>query len=304
VPINLLPGQTGDPTAAVAKCNLPTLAAGRYSVTVTYLASANNQRAEQTLTFDIEANGPKVDYSDMWWAGQEENGWGLAITQKGSVQFNAFYVYDSAGKPTWYVMPGGQWNSTGTPFTQYSGLLYQPTSSPYGQYDATQFRAGASVGSASITFTDANNAVFRYTINGITAQKQIKRQPFGSADSQPRLVVNDMWWGGTVDEKQNGWGITLAQQARQLFGAWFTYGDDGKTTWFVVPGGTWSGTRFSGDLYATTGSAWLGAVYDPARLLANKVGTVTIDFANANEATITYTVNGLTQTKRITRQPF
>jgi Calx-beta domain/Putative Ig domain len=310
VPLNVLPGQTGDPTTSVATCKVPSplLAAGRYTVTMSYSATANNQRAEQTLTFDVEANGPKVDYSDMWWAGQEENGWGLAIVQKGSVQFNAFYVYDSAGKPTWYVMPGGQWNTvrlpTAEPYTIYSGLLYQPTSSPFREYDATQFRVGVPVGNASITFMDANTAVLTYNINGIRGEKQVKRQPFGVADSQPRLSVSDMWWSGSVDEKQNGWGITLAQQERQLFGAWFTYGEDGKPTWFVLPGGTWSGTRFSGDLYATTGSAWLGVVYDPQRLLANKVGTVTIDFANANEATMTYTVNGLTQTKRMTRQPF
>src|SRR5476651_1938357 len=39
------------------------------------------------------------DYSDMWWAGESENGWGMSITQHGSIQFIALYVYDNAGKP-------------------------------------------------------------------------------------------------------------------------------------------------------------------------------------------------------------
>ena len=73
----------------------------------------------------------------MWWAGLVENGWGVSITQHGSVQFNVFFVYDAAGKPLWYAMPGGSWNAAQN---TYTGALYQPTSSPFSAYDATQFK--------------------------------------------------------------------------------------------------------------------------------------------------------------------
>jgi chitinase len=294
---------TVESDAGVAVCTLANIAAGTQGISVTYAGNVNNLPAQSSLTLPVTAagTGPTTDFSDMWWAGLAENGWGLSVAQHGNIQFNAFYVYDNNGKQNWYVMPGGQWNST---FTTYTGLLYQPTGAPFSSYNTAQFVPGSSVGSATITYTDANNATFRYTINGITGTKQITRQPLtntGNPDTTPRLIVNDLWWAGIGE---NGWGINIAQQARTLFMVWYTYGTDGKTTWFTVPGGTWNGTIFTGDIFTTTGSAWLGVTYDPSKLVVTKVGTMTVDFEDANRAVMTYTVNGVTQTKTIVRQPF
>jgi N-acetylneuraminic acid mutarotase len=294
----VLPGQNADPDAAVASCVMPNITAGTTEVTASYAGSVNNRQTQTKLTLNVSTDGPVIDYSDMWWAGIAENGWGLSIAQKGKVQFNAFYIYEANGKPVWTVMPGGQWNSN---FTVYTGLLYQPTSAPFSNYDVNQFKPGVSVGSATLTFTDANNAVFSYTINGASGTKLISRQPFGTTDNQPRIIINDLWW---ADIKENGWGINIAQQARTLFMVWYTYGADGNTIWFTVPGGTWNGTIFTGDIYATTSSPWLGVNYDAAKLKVTKVGTMVIDFEDANKALMTYSVNGITQTKVVTRQPF
>jgi hypothetical protein len=306
LPVAVLPASatsTVESDAGVAVCTLANIAAGTQAISVTYAGNTNNQLAQASLILPVTAagTGPATDFSDMWWAGLAENGWGLSVAQHGNIQFNAFYVYDNNGKQNWYVMPGGQWNST---FTAYTGLLYQPTGAPFSSYNTAQFVPGSSVGSATITYIDANNATFRYTINGVTGTKQITRQPLtntGNPDTTPRLIVNDLWWAGIGE---NGWGINIAQQARTLFMVWYTYGADGKTAWFTVPGGTWNGTIFTGDIYTTTGSAWLGVTYDPSRLVVTKVGTMTVDFEDANRAVMTYTVNGVTQTKTIVRQPF
>jgi hypothetical protein len=294
-------GVMPEPDASVANCTIPTTlnqTAGQLEVRVNYAGSANNLAAQATLAIEVTANGPAIDYSDMWWAGMTENGWGLSIAQKAKIQFNAFYVYDNTGKPVWTVMPGGQWNAD---FTVFTGLLYQPTSSSFTNYDVREFKPGASVGSATLTFTSATNATFSYTINGVTASKQIVRQPFGTTDNQPRIIVNDLWWAG---DKENGWGINIAQQARTLFMVWYTYGLDGKTTWMTVPGGKWSGTTFTGDIYNTTSSPWLGVAYDATRFSVNKIGKMVVDFEDANKAIMTTTINGVTQTKVIVRQPF
>jgi hypothetical protein len=294
-------GKLPDADAAVANCILPAAmnaSAGNKQVSVEYAGSANNLPANASLTLEIFADGPAIDYADMWWAGASENGWGLSIAQKGKIQFNAFYIYDNTGKPIWTVMPGGTWNSD---YTVFKGLLYQPTSAPFTNYDVSQFKPGASIGEATLTFTSATTATFSYTINGVTAVKQIVRQPFGTTDTKPRIIVNDLWWAG---DKENGWGINIAQQARTLFMVWYTYGQDGKTTWMTVPGGSWSGTTFTGDIYNTTGSAWLGVNFDASQLRVNKVGKIVLDFEDANRAVMTYTVDGVTQTKVITRQPF
>ncbi len=248
------------------------------------------------------ATAPAINYSDMWWAGQAENGWGMSIQQHSNgVQFNALYVYDAAGQPRWYVMPGGTWNAD---FTAYTGALYQPTSSPFTNYSKAQFVVGASVGSATITFTAAGTATLAYTISGVSGTKSIQRQSF-SAGTAP-FNVGDLWWFGSAED---GWGINFAQQAGTIFGVWYTYGADGKNTWFVLPGGTWTGNTYAGLLYSTVGSPWLGTTYNPALLQVNAVGTLSINFSSANAAVMTYTFNagtytGTTQTKAIVRQTF
>lgn len=68
--------------------------------------------------------------------------------------------------------------------------------------------------------------------------------------------------------------------------------------------GAWSGNTYSGALYSTHGSAVINASYDPSKLTIQEVGTLTLTFTDANTATMTYTVDGVTQTKAITRLPF
>ena len=240
-------------------------------------------------------------YSDMWWAGQAENGWGMSIQQHGNVQFNALYIYDSAGKPVWYVMPGGTWNAD---FTSYTGPIYQPTSAPLSSYSPAQFVVGASPGNVTITFTSASTAVLQYNINGISGQKSIQRQVFGTGTAP--LIVSDMWWGG---ESQNGWGINLVQQSGAVFAVWYTYGADGRSTWYVLPTGNWTGNTYSGTFYSTTGSGWLGAAYNPGQLVATAAGTMVFSFTDAHSANMSYTFTagpfaGTTQTKPLLRQPY
>ncbi len=240
-------------------------------------------------------------YSDMWWAGQAENGWGMSIQQHGNVQFNALYVYDSAGKPVWYVMPGGTWNAD---YTTYSGPIYQPTSAPLNDYSPAQFLVGASPGNVTITYTSPATAVLQYTINGISGQKSIQRQVFGSGTTP--LLVGDMWWGGA---SQDGWGVNLVQQGGTVFSVWYTYGTDGKSSWYVLPSGAWTGSSYSGTFYSTTGSAWLGASYDPGKLVITPAGNLTFAFSGADSASMTYTFTagpftGTSQTRPLTRQPY
>lgn len=242
-----------------------------------------------------------LNYSDMWWAGTSENGWGMSIQQHGNTQFNAIYVYDDAGKPVWYVMPGGNWNAD---YTSYSGPVYQPTSAPLNNYSPAQFIPGSPVGNVAINFASDSAATFQFTINGRSGQKSLQRQVFG-AGSAP-LLVGDMWWGG---DTQNGWGINLVQQSGIVFGVWYSYGADGKNTWYVLPNGSWAGTTYSGAFYSTTGSAWLGTTYNPAQLVATPMGTMIFNFTNANSVNFSYNFtaglfSGVSQTKPLVRQPY
>ena len=103
---------------------------------------------------------------------------------------------------------------------------------------------------------------------------------------------------------ENGWGLNIAQQGRVLFPIWYTYDATGRDTWFAMPGGTWNGSVYTGDLYTTISSGWLGTNYNPSQFVVTKVGTMSLDFSDQNNAILTYTVNNLTQRKVIVRQPF
>ena len=269
-----------------------------YSVRGVNTAGAGNAAS---VTISVGAAGTAPGYADLWWAGSAENGWGMSLQQHGNNLFGALYVYDNVGKPAWYVLPAGTWNAS---FTVYTGALYQPTSAPLNVYSPASFVPGAAIGTVTISFAGTASAVMQYTINGITGQKSIQRQVFGYGSAP--VDVGDMWWGGST---QDGWGISITQQAGILFGAWYTYGVDGRVTWYVMPSGTWNGTTYSGPFYSTTSSAWLGANYDASRVSVTQAGTMNLAFTSISSAVMTYTFTsgpfaGTTQSKAIVRQVF
>jgi hypothetical protein len=276
------------------------------ALTTTYAVTGRNafgagNAASVSVTVSAAVTAAAANYADLWWAGNVENGWGMSIHQHGNNLFSVLYVYDGAGRPVWYDLPSGSWDST---FTTYSGLVYQPTSAPLSAYTPARFASGAAVGSVSLSFTSSSTAVMRYTINGISGQKTIQRQIFGRGVAP--LDVGDMWWGGT---SQDGWGISITQQAGILFGAWFTYGPDGRVVWYTLPNGTWNGNTYSGLFYSTTSSAWLGSAYNANQLVVSEVGSMSLSFSGSGSAIMTYTFTsgpfaGLTQSKQIVRQGF
>jgi hypothetical protein len=245
------------------------------------------------------ATGGPANYQDLWWAGPQENGWGMSITQHGGMLFAALYIYDANGQPQWVVFPGGTWNAD---FTAFSGDLYIPSGAWFGNYDPARFVPGASVGRATLTFASATAATLSYTINGVSGTKSITRQVFGAPDSTPIATYGDLWWGGSA---QNGWGVAINQQYRTLFSVWYTYDSAGKAVWYVIPGGAWAtATTFSGAAYRVTSSPWLGAPYNAAAVNAQPAGNVSFTFTGVNSAVMTYTIDGVTQTKSLSRQAF
>ena len=246
----------------------------------------------------VPAVGP-ANYEGLWWGGPTQNGWGVSLTQHGTTLFVAFFIYDAQGRAQWVVMPGGTWNAG---FTAFTGALYIPSGSFFGNYSPAAFVANPSVGSATLTFTSPDTASLAYTINGVSGTQAIQRQAFGTPEPTPVGSFSDLWWGGP---SQNGWGVAISQQYRTLFVVWYTYDAAGRTTWYVVPGGTWTVLNtYTGTVYRTSGSPWVGNAYDPAMLSATPAGTVSLRFDDANSATLGYSVDGVTGSRPIFRQPF
>jgi Putative Ig domain len=296
-PVALLADSTD---AAIATCTqVSTAAAMPVIVTYTYPANHVSGRIFEQIVQRYQPLSPApTDYTDIWWRGIGENGWGLSTAQHGATQFNVLYTYDNNGKATWYAMSGGSWNAN---FTSYTGPLYQPSGSPFSAYDARRFQVGAPVGSMTISYTSPSIATLNYTINGVSGSKPIERQVYAAPDGRTRLKVNDLWWNGFAE---NGWGMNISQQGSFLFPTWYTYDETGKPNFYVISGGAWNSVAYTGDLYTATSSLWLGVPYNPAQFKPVLVGRMTLDFANGSEGTMTYTVNGVEQTKRISRTEF
>lgn len=116
------------------------------------------------------------------------------------------------------------------------------------------------------------------------------------------INVTDQWW----NPNESGWGIAILHQRDVLFVDLFVYGPDNKPTWYtatayVQPPGS-AGSRYVGDLNATTGPYFGAGTFSPGQTTVRKVGTLTLDFSSANTGTLSYGVDGVAVVKQITRQ--
>jgi hypothetical protein len=200
-------------------------------------------------------------------------------------------------------------------------VLYQASgpgfdSVPFPPIGATGGATGSTVGTATLTFGDASNGTFAYTVNGVSQTKAITREEFGpqpnctfGIETDLTLAQNyqDLWWAAPAGSEA-GWGINLAHQGDTIYGTWFTYDHDRTPMWLVVTAPrTLSGT-FTGDLYRATGPAFNTAPFppigSPGAATGSVVGSATFSFANGNSGTLAATIGGAAQTKTITRQVF
>jgi hypothetical protein len=89
-----------------------------------------------------------------------------------------------------------------------------------------------------------------------------------------------------------------------MAGAWYTYNNQGQAVWYLINGGWTSATTYRGTLTRATGSPMIRTFYDVAAFSPVPAGTITLNFSDASNASMTYNVDGVTQTKPISRLQF
>lgn len=116
---------------------------------------------------------PDRNYTDLWYGGEAESGWGLNIIQHSSnVIFAVMYTYDANRQPIWFVLPGGSWTSS----NRFTGAWYRVTGKPYGQaFAAPDVRQ---VGTAELAFTGESSGTLTFVVSGTVVTKSMMRQPF------------------------------------------------------------------------------------------------------------------------------
>jgi hypothetical protein len=102
-----------------------------------------------------------------------------------------------------------------------------------------------------------------------------------------------------------GWGLNLTHQGTILFATWFTYDRDGSGLWLSGSAPQTASATFTGTLYRTRGPAFSAMPFMPIGYADyTQVGTFTVSFTDASTGTMTYMVDGVTQTKTIARDIF
>jgi len=245
----------------------------------------------------------------LWWAAppESESGWGMNLAHQGDKIFATWFTYGIGGDGWWLSMTADK-----TAEGIYSGTLIE-TAGP--AFDAMPFDPAkvtrTAVGSGMLTFSDADNCTFNYTVKGVAQTKLLVRQVFGPLptciyvarpDFAAATNYQDLWWAAGGAE--SGWGINLTHQGDKIFATWFTYDVDGTPLWLSVTAARTAPNAYGGELIRTTGPAFNAIPFDRAKVRRTVVGTASFTFATGNAATFAYTLNGESQTKTLTRQLF
>ena len=128
-------------------------------------------------------------------------------------------------------------------------------------------------------------------------------------DNNPPALPNyqGLWWNAPAGSEA-GWGINFVHQGDVIFASWFTYDPAGKPWWLVMTAAKTADKTYAGSLYQVDGPAFDAAPFPPVGQLGGATGSIvgeaTLTFGDEDNAAFTYAVNGIAQTKAITRQAF
>jgi alpha-tubulin suppressor-like RCC1 family protein len=254
------------------------------------------------------AAAPVTSYQALWW-NPAESGWGVNIAHQGDKLFATWFTYDADRSGMWLVMSNSSHNADGS----YSGELARTTGPGF---SATPWSSagvvGTVVGSARFTFSDARHGTFAYTVNNVSQTKAIERLDFaapvptcsvgGDAGASPNY--SDLWWASPAGS-ENGWGLNIVHQGDILFATWYTYGTASKGMWLSMSDGRKSSANsYSGTLQRSTGPAFNAVPWNASEVTRPTAGTATLTFADSNNGTFAYVLDGVSQSKAITRLIF
>jgi len=306
-------GDNGD-GSVVPQCTVPQFDAGGaaidqlqcYCTTNTCGAGMLDARAA-VLAASTGLAVTQARYEGIWW-NASESGWGLNVAQQGNVLFATWFTYDTNGRAWWLSM-----TATATGASTYAGTLIAARGPAFSTTSFDPLRvARTTLGTATLAFTDANSGTFAYTVNGVSQTKAITRMVFGTVPTctsallpDPATALNeqDLWWAAPA-ATEGGWGINLVEQSNIFFATWFTYDTDGSPLWLSMTATATGANAYAGTLYRSTGPAFNAAPFNAAQVVLTPVGTGTLTFSNGNAGRFDYTVNGVSQSKSITRQIF
>jgi len=274
-----------------------------------------------TAHFSSTSTAP-TSYQGLWWQSPagSGSGWGLNLEHQGDVLFGTWFTYVENRKPMWFVIDARK-QGVGV----YSGPVYATTGTPVfsGAWNSTDVSV-RQVGTATLQFSDANNALFEATVSGFgtccgSNQWPITRQIFSEPVPSCSLASNGnsyqgLWWRSPAGS-ESGWGVNITQQGNLIFATWFTYGEDGLPLWLVMPAGqrmqnSLGAHYWLGDVYRTNGQQANTPFWDSSLVTTRPAGRLGFMFDDRDRGVMWWEPDGLlgptiaARSYPITRQVF
>jgi hypothetical protein len=225
------------------------------------------------------------------------NGVNPAATQNFSINIAAASAAPDFTSP---APPG-----TGTLGVPYSHT-YTATGNPAPTFAVTQgaLPTGLQLNaySGAVTGTPTAAGTFNGTVTASNGVLPAATQPFTIVIAATRNYQG-LWWNDPPGS-ESGWGVNFAHQGDTIFVTWFTYGADGKPTWFIILADKTGDGVYAGPVSIVTGPPFYAVPFDPALVTETIIGNATLTFADATHATFAYTVHDISQVKQILRQEY
>ncbi len=104
------------------------------------------------------------------------------------------------------------------------------------------------------------------------------------------------WW---YNKNEPGTGVAMEVKNGHVYLAWFTYDENGTSTWYTSGGSLVNDTTYTGELWKFTGWPWGQEYQHPVR---STVGTVTVVFQKGSNDMVFFnaSVNGKTEAATLT----
>ncbi len=217
-------------------------------------------------------------HSGVWWNAQE-SGRGFFLDRQGQRISVGAYVYDDAGRATWYAGLATKQDDG-----RYSGTLrrYSGGQTLRGAYRAPA--APTDIASMELDFSTAAKGTLTVQLTGASERQAIALEQFrGDGDGTRATFANGTWW----NEAEPGRGFVIEVQADNVTLGTFAYDDAGAPIWYWSHGKLSSPTSFTLALTQMAGGQTLTGPFRQAVTLAGTVGTVSFEASGETTGILT-----------------
>ncbi|MDJ0653792.1 MAG: WD40 repeat domain-containing protein [Xanthomonadales bacterium] len=210
--------------------SLQQLLAGEFEVTFTVVPAGLGQRlgndrdgdgVGDRLELKQGSNPADPDSNTLTptpglWFNPSRSGHGFDLQRQGDFLFITWYTYNDDGSPTWY--------QAAAPFgpPEFSADLNRFRWNP-----DTGFVDIETVGTATLSFSDASHAVFSWQIGDRPGS-----EPFELLVASDDITLRN-YTGTWYDPDEPGWGLTLYTQGNVRVGVMYFYDSDNEPRWVL-----------------------------------------------------------------------